>query len=75
MLNRSVDQSLFGDKNKSHTNYKQQIRSIQPPTQQTFHSLDPALLNRKQTELRILTDQLADKQRRDRIVKRIDKKL
>ena len=70
-INRSVDQSLFGDKHK-HTNLKQQIRSINRLLHKQ-HTLDPELVQRKQTELRILSDQLIDKQRRDRI-DRIDRK-
>ena len=70
-VNRTVDQSLFGDKHK-HTNLKQQIRSISRLLNKP-NQLDPALITRKQTELRILNDQLVDKQRRDR-VERIDRK-
>ena len=70
-VNRTVDQSLFGDTHKQ-SNLKQQIRSIGRLLNKS-QQLDATLVQRKQTELRILTDQLSDKQRRGRL-DRIDRR-
>jgi hypothetical protein len=71
VLNASVASSLFGDSGRQVT-LKQQLRSARRLLQRSA-SLPADVRSRKEAEVKILTDQLAEKQKRDRL-QRIDAK-
>ena len=64
VLNASVASSLFGESGR-HATLKQQLRSARRLLQRSA-SLPADVRSRKEAEVKILTDQLAEKQKRDR---------